>query len=68
MMKHNEFIEGGALNSFGENLNFEGKEQSYPMKYQLFGLSIKDILDDKIFFNPTILPAIVPYKQALIVK
>ena len=52
MMKHNEFIEGGALNSFGENLNFEGKEQSYPMKYQLFGLSIKDILDDKILEIP----------------
>ena len=52
MMKHNEFIEGGALNSFGENFNFEGKEQSYPMKYQLFGLSIKDILDDKILEIP----------------
>jgi FkbM family methyltransferase len=52
MMKHNEFNEGGALNSFGENFNFEGKEQIYPMKYQLLGLSIKDILDSKILEIP----------------
>ncbi len=52
MMKHSEFVEGGALNSFGENFNFEGKEQSYPMKYQLLGLSIKDILDNKILEIP----------------
>ena len=51
-MKHSEFVEGGALNSFGENFNFEGKEQSYPMKYQLLGLSIKDILDNKILEIP----------------
>ena len=25
-MKENNFIEGGALNSFGEKYNFEGKE------------------------------------------
>ena len=52
MMKHNEFNEGGALNSFGENFNFEGKEQIYPMKYQLLGLSIKDILDSNILEIP----------------
>ena len=52
MMKHNEFNEGGALNSFGEDFNFEGKEQIYPMKYQLLGLSIKDILDSKILEIP----------------
>lgn len=52
MMKHNEFTEGGALNSFGENFNFEGKEQTYSMKYQLLGLSIKDILDNKILEIP----------------
>ena len=52
MMKDNEFNEGGALNSFGENFNFEGKEQIYPMKYQLLGLSIKDILDNKILEIP----------------
>ena len=47
MMQHNEFNEGGALNSFGENYNFEGKKQFYPMKYQLLGFSMKDILDNK---------------------
>ncbi len=52
MMKHNEFVEGGALNSFGENYNFEGNKQTYPMKYQLLGLSIKDILDSKILEMP----------------
>jgi len=52
MMKDNEFNEGGALNSFGEKFNFEGKEQIYSMKYQLLGLSIKDILDNKILEIP----------------
>ena len=52
MMKHNEFNEGGALNSFGENFNFEGKNQFFPMNYQLLGFSIKDILDNKILEIP----------------
>tara|TARA_Y100000816_G_C26063666_1_gene558810 strand:- start:344 stop:1108 length:765 start_codon:yes stop_codon:yes gene_type:complete len=52
MMQHNEFNEGGALNSFGENFNFEGKKYSFPMNYQLLGFSIKDILDNKILEIP----------------
>ncbi|WP_157101744.1 FkbM family methyltransferase [Candidatus Pelagibacter sp. HIMB1321] len=52
MMQHNEFNEGGALNSFGANHNFEGKKFSFPMKYQLFGFSIKDILDNKFLEIP----------------
>ena len=52
MMKHNEFIEGGALNSFGESFNFEGKNQFFPMNYQLLGFSIKDILESKILKIP----------------
>jgi len=51
-MQHNEFNEGGALNSFGENYNFEGKKQFYPMKYQLLGFSMKDILDNKFLEIP----------------
>ena len=52
MMQHNEFNEGGALNSFGENYNFEGKKQSYPMNYQLLGFSMRDILDNKFLEIP----------------
>ena len=52
MMQHNEFNEGGALNSFGENYNFEGKKQSYPMNYQLLGFSVSDILDNKLLEIP----------------
>ena len=52
MMQHNEFNEGGALNSFGENFNFEGKKYFYPMNYQLLGFSIKDILDNKFLEIP----------------
>lgn len=52
MMQHNEFNEGGALNSFGENYNFEGKKQFYPMNYQLLGFSINDILDNKFLEIP----------------
>ena len=32
-MREGKFIEGGALNTFGEKYNFEGKEFEPKMKY-----------------------------------
>ncbi|MDB2514844.1 FkbM family methyltransferase [Candidatus Pelagibacter bacterium] len=51
-MKEENFIEGGALNSFGEDYNFEGKKFKSGMKYQLLGKSINSILDDKMLEEP----------------
>ena len=41
MMKETYFIEGGAMNTFGENKDFEGKEFLSKMNYSIFGTNIK---------------------------
>ena len=51
-MQEGQFIEGGALNSFGENLNFEGESFQAEMNYTLFGTSINYLLDNKILEIP----------------
>jgi FkbM family methyltransferase len=51
-MKEGNFLEGGALNSFGEPFNFEGKNFKSEMNYQLLGKSINSILDNKILQVP----------------
>jgi FkbM family methyltransferase len=51
-MKENEFIEGGALNTFGENFNFEGKKFTSHHKYQLFGTSINYLLKNNLLAEP----------------
>ena len=51
-MKEGQFIEGGALNSFGENLNFEGESFQSEMNYTLLGTSINYLLDNKILEIP----------------
>ena len=51
-MKEGQFVEGGALNSFGEDYNFEGKKFDSSMNYQLIGKSINSILENKILDIP----------------
>ena len=51
-MKEGQLIEGGALNSFGENLNFEGESFQSEMNYTLLGTSINYLLDNKILEIP----------------
>ena len=53
LMQENDFYEGGALNTFGENFNFEGKKKNFKMKYSLLGVSINYILNKKILSVPT---------------
>jgi len=52
MMKEHQFIEGGALNSFGENFGFDGKDFQSDMNYKLFGTSINYLLDNNILEIP----------------
>jgi FkbM family methyltransferase len=52
MMKEGQFIEGGALNSFGEEWNFEGEKFASAMNYQLIGTTINFLLDNNILEIP----------------
>jgi len=51
-MKEGQFIEGGALNSFGEKFDFEGKEFKPTMKYNLLGTTIDYFLENSILDIP----------------
>ena len=52
IMKEGEFQEGGALNSFGENFDFEGKKFSSKMNYQIYGTNMNYLIDNKILDIP----------------
>lgn len=52
IMKESDFIEGGALNSFGESFNFEGKKFENKMKYNLYGTSINYLIKNQILEVP----------------
>ena len=51
-MNENNFIEGGALNTFGETYNFEGQKFESEMKYTILGTSINYLLENKILEIP----------------
>ena len=51
-MKEGQFVEGGALNSFGEKFDFEGKEFKPTMKYSLLGTTINYFLENSILVIP----------------
>ena len=46
-MNEPEFIEGSSLNTFGENLNYEGKEFRSKQKYKIFGTTLDKVIDEK---------------------
>ena len=50
-MNENNFIEGGALNTF-ETYNFEGQKFESEMKYTILGTSINYLLENKILEIP----------------
>ena len=52
MMKEGDFVEGGALNSFGEDFDFEGKIFKSEMNYQLFGTTINYLIENNILEIP----------------
>ena len=49
-MNEGKFIEGGAMNSFGEKFDFEGKEFQATMKYNLLGTTMNYFI---VFTNST---------------
>ena len=51
-MREGQFVEGAALNSFGEKFDFEGKEFKPTMKYNLLGTTINYFLENSILDIP----------------
>ena len=51
-MKESQFVEGGALNSFGEKFDFEGKELQATMKYNLLGTTMNYYVKNSILEIP----------------
>ena len=51
-MKEEQFIEGGAMNSFGEKFDFEGKEFMTAMKYNLLGTTMNYFIENSILEIP----------------
>ena len=52
MMKEGDFVEGGALNSFGEDFNFEGNSFNAQNNYQVYGTTINYLLNNNILLIP----------------
>ena len=51
-MNEGDFVEGGALNTFGENYDFAGELFDSKMKYKILGTTIKSLLDNNILEIP----------------
>jgi len=51
-MKEGHFVEGGALNSFGQKFDFEGKEFKPTMKYKLLGTTMNYFIENSILEIP----------------
>jgi FkbM family methyltransferase len=51
-MKEGQFVEGGALHSFGEKFDFEGKEFKPTMKYNLLGTTMNYFIENSILDIP----------------
>ena len=51
-LKESNFTEGGALNTFGEEYDYEGKDFKENNSYKVFGTSIDYLIDEKILNVP----------------
>ena len=67
-MREGHFTEGGALNTFGEKFDFEGKEFESISKYSLFGTTINYLIENKILEIPDYIKIDVDGIEHLILK
>ena len=51
-LKEKQFIEGGALNAFGVNYDFSGKNFFFENSYNTFGTSLDNLIEKKILNIP----------------
>tara|TARA_B100000963_G_scaffold340478_1_gene339211 strand:+ start:1891 stop:2751 length:861 start_codon:yes stop_codon:yes gene_type:complete len=52
VMRESRFIEGGAMNSFGENIDFKGEAFKPENLYKVYGTSIDYLIENKILDAP----------------
>jgi len=68
MMNENKFVDGGALNTFSERYNFEGKTFKPEMNYNLYGTNIEKLINDKFLEIPSYIKIDVDGIEHLILK
>lgn len=52
IMHEGNFVEGGALNSFGQNFDFEGNEFKSKMNYNILGTTINNLIQNNTLDLP----------------
>ncbi|WP_049775401.1 FkbM family methyltransferase [Candidatus Pelagibacter sp. IMCC9063] len=52
IMNEGKFVEGGALNAFGENFDFSGNKFEPETKYTLLGTTINFLIENKVLELP----------------
>ena len=67
-MNESTFSEGAALNTFGKNYDFEGKEFIAEHKYKIFGTTIDNMITSKILKVPNYIKIDVDGLEHLILK
>jgi FkbM family methyltransferase len=68
LFKENSFEEGSALNSFGENYDYDGNIFSSNNQYTIYGTSINYLLDNRILQIPNYIKIDVDGIEHLILK
>lgn len=68
IMNENDFVEGGALNSYGKSFNHEGKKFKSKMKYNIYGTSVEYLLKNKILKTPNFIKIDVDGFEHLILE
>jgi hypothetical protein len=67
-MNENSFEEGGAMNTFGENYDYNGNIFTSNHKYKIYGTSINYLLDNNILKIPNYIKIDVDGIEHLILK
>tara|TARA_B100000989_G_C19525750_1_gene466774 strand:+ start:713 stop:1576 length:864 start_codon:yes stop_codon:yes gene_type:complete len=67
-MQESEFIEGYSMNTFGENLDFEGNSFVSKNKYKILGTSMDYLIENKILEIPNYIKIDVDGIEHLILK
>ena len=68
LMKENCFEEGGSMNSFGENFDYNGNLFTSNHQYKIYGTSINYLLDNNILKMPNYIKIDVDGIEHLILK
>ena len=68
LMKENNFEEGGSMNSFGENYDYNGNIFTSNHQYKIYGTSINYLLDNNILKIPNYIKIDVDGIEHLILK